>query len=277
MAAKAVAGVSFLSLSCPRTHRALIWARQGLGRGFAVSTACIGLVQSIPTKWHYLVPPASFATASAASFDIFQKLKDPPEAGEEDDAAAKKRKPSDRVIRLVDEVMNLTLIEAADLCDLCQEKLAERSGGPTFNAAAVAGRTPFPHPASMFAGMVMPGMMGSMAAPGGMMPPAAGAVPTACAAVGNAAQAAATEVPAENKTEKKEEAKAAFSIKLLGFDAPKKVAVVKEVRAITALGLKESKDLVEQAPKIIKKAVPAAEAEALKVKLEAAGAQVLLE
>ncbi|CBZ56274.1 hypothetical protein NCLIV_066990 [Neospora caninum Liverpool] len=238
-----------------------------------------GCMQQPHRRWHQIVSQANFGTASAASFDIFQKLKDPPETGEEETGAAKKRKPSDRVIRLVDEVMNLTLIEAADLCDLCQEKLAERSGGPTFNAAAAAGRTPFPHPAGMFAGMAMPGMMGAMAAPVGMMPPMAAApaaAPGSAAAPGNAA-APATEATSEKKPEKKEDAKAAFSIKLLGFDAPKKVAVVKEVRAITALGLKESKDLVEQAPKIIKKAVPAAEAEALKAKLEAAGAQVALE
>ncbi|EPT25262.1 ribosomal protein l7/l12 c-terminal domain-containing protein [Toxoplasma gondii ME49] len=248
-------------------------AVQGFGAwAKSAQSACVPYHQN---GWHQISSQAAFGTAPAASFDIFQKLKDPPEAGEDAGATAKKRKPSDRVIRLVDEVMNLTLIEAADLCDLCQEKLAERSGGPTFNAAAAAGRTPFPHPVGMFAGMAMPGMMGGMTAPVGMMPPMA-AAPAATAGPTSAAPPEAA-AASEKKPEKKEDTKAAFSIKLLGFDAPKKVAVVKEVRAITALGLKESKDLVEQAPKIIKKAVPAAEAEALKAKLEAAGAQVALE
>ena len=53
------------------------------------------------------------------------------------------------MLRLVDEIMSLSLIEAADLCDMCQEKLAERSG---FSASAVPGRAPFPHPMAMSAG-----------------------------------------------------------------------------------------------------------------------------
>ena len=52
----------------------------------------------------------------------------------------------------------------------------------------------------------------------------------------------------------------------------KKIAVIKEVRAITGLGLKEAKELVESAPKPVKEAIPKAEAEELKGKLEAAGA-----
>ena len=53
-----------------------------------------------------------------------------------------------------------------------------------------------------------------------------------------------------------------------------KIAVIKEVRAITGLGLKEAKDLVEGAPKEVKGGIPKAEAEELKKKLEAAGAKV---
>ncbi|MHA6289673.1 50S ribosomal protein L7/L12 [Maricaulis sp. CAU 1757] len=56
----------------------------------------------------------------------------------------------------------------------------------------------------------------------------------------------------------------------------KKINVIKEVRAITGLGLKEAKDLVEGAPKAVKEAAPKAEAEELKAKLEAAGASVEL-
>jgi large subunit ribosomal protein L7/L12 len=55
-----------------------------------------------------------------------------------------------------------------------------------------------------------------------------------------------------------------------------KINVIKEVRAITALGLKEAKDLVEGAPKTLKSDVPTAEAEEIKKKLEAAGAKVEL-
>jgi hypothetical protein len=59
--------------------------------------------------------------------------------------------------------------------------------------------------------------------------------------------------------------------KLLG---DKKIEVIKEVRAITGLGLKEAKDLVEGAPKTVKEAAPKAEAEEIQKKLEAAGAKV---
>ena len=55
-----------------------------------------------------------------------------------------------------------------------------------------------------------------------------------------------------------------------------KINVIKEVRAITGLGLKEAKDLVEGAPKTVKEGAPKDEAEAIKAKLEAAGAKVEL-
>ena len=73
--------------------------------------------------------------------------------------------------------------------------------------------------------------------------------------------------PAEEKTE--------FTI-FLAAAGDKKINVIKEVRAITGLGLKEAKDLVEGAPKEIKKGVPKKEAEEAKKKLEAAGAKVEL-
>jgi len=72
-----------------------------------------------------------------------------------------------------------------------------------------------------------------------------------------------------------EEVKDKFEI-VLTSAGDKKISVIKEVRAITGLGLKESKDLVEGAPKTIKEDVPTAEAEELKKKLEAAGATVEL-
>ena len=89
---------------------------------------------------------------------------------------------------------------------------------------------------------------------------------TAAAPVAAAAAAAAA-APAEEKTD--------FVI-FLSAAGDKKINVIKEVRAITGLGLKEAKDLVEGAPKEVKKGVPKKEAEEAKKKLEAAGAKVEL-
>ena len=82
-----------------------------------------------------------------------------------------------------------------------------------------------------------------------------------------AAPAAAAAAPQEEKTD--------FSIFLNSF-GDKKINVIKEIRVITGLGLKEAKDLVEAAPKEVKKGVPKKEAEEAKQKLEAAGAKVEL-
>ena len=71
------------------------------------------------------------------------------------------------------------------------------------------------------------------------------------------------------------EAKTDFDVILASFGS-NKIAVIKEVRAITGLGLKEAKELVEGAPKAVKEGVPQAEADELKEKLEAAGATVEL-
>ena len=71
------------------------------------------------------------------------------------------------------------------------------------------------------------------------------------------------------------EVKDSFDVVLKDAGA-NKIGVIKEVRAVTNLGLKEAKDLVEGAPKTVKEAVPKAEAEELKKKLEAAGAKVEL-
>ncbi len=87
------------------------------------------------------------------------------------------------------------------------------------------------------------------------------------AAPAAAAPAAGAAAPAEEKSE--------FTI-FLSSAGDKKINVIKEVRAITGLGLKEAKDLVEAAPKEIKKAVPKKDAEEVKKKLEAAGAKVEL-
>ena len=91
------------------------------------------------------------------------------------------------------------------------------------------------------------------------------AAPVAVAAGGGAAAAAA---PAEEKT--------SFDVILKEIDPAKKIGVIKEVRAVTNLGLAEAKALVESAPKTIKESVPKAEAEDLKKKIEAAGGKVEL-
>jgi|SRR4051812_40858535 len=90
------------------------------------------------------------------------------------------------------------------------------------------------------------------------------AAAVAAAPAGGGAAAAA---PAEEKTE--------FTIVLKEAGA-NKIGVIKEVRAITGLGLKEAKDLVEAAPKPVKEGANKAEAEDIKKKLEAAGAKVEL-
>ena len=90
---------------------------------------------------------------------------------------------------------------------------------------------------------------------------------SAAAAVAVAGPAAAAAAPAEEKTE--------FSVILLAA-GEKKIEVIKEVRAITGLGLKEAKDLVEGAPKPVKEGVNKDEAEKVKAQLEKAGAKVEL-
>jgi large subunit ribosomal protein L7/L12 len=118
--------------------------------------------------------------------------------------------------KLVDELSALTVIEAADLSKLLEEK---------WGVSAAA--------------------------------------PVAVAAAGGAAAAA----PAEEQTE--------FTV-VLTKAGDKKIEVIKEVRAITGLGLKEAKDLVEGAPKNVKEGVSKGDAEKFKKQLETAGASVEL-
>jgi len=94
-----------------------------------------------------------------------------------------------------------------------------------------------------------------------------GIEPAAGGAVMVAGPAAAAAEPVEEKTE--------FDVILVDAGA-NKINVIKEVRAITGLGLKEAKDLVEAGGKAVKEQAPKAEAEELKKKLEAAGAKVEL-
>jgi large subunit ribosomal protein L7/L12 len=118
--------------------------------------------------------------------------------------------------RLVDDLSKLTVIEAADLAKLLEEKWGVSA------AAAVA----------------------VAAAPGG-----------------------AAAAPVEEKTE--------FTVVLTSY-GEKKIEVIKEVRALTGLGLKEAKELVEGAPKPVKEGVSKDEAEKVKAQLEKAGAKVEL-
>jgi large subunit ribosomal protein L7/L12 len=119
--------------------------------------------------------------------------------------------------KIVDELSTLTVLEAAELAKMLEEKWGV-----------------------------------SAAAPVAMMAAGAGAAPAAAA---------------EEKTE--------FTVVLAAAGA-QKINVIKEVRAITSLGLKEAKDLVEGAPKPVKEGVNKEEAEKIKKQLEAAGATVEL-
>jgi len=92
------------------------------------------------------------------------------------------------------------------------------------------------------------------------------AAPVAFAAAPGAAAAGAAAAPAEEQTE--------FAVTLKEYPADKKVTVIKVIREITGLGLKEAKDLVEGVPSLVKEGVAKADSEAMKKKLEEAGAKV---
>jgi large subunit ribosomal protein L7/L12 len=93
------------------------------------------------------------------------------------------------------------------------------------------------------------------------------AAPVAFAAApGAAAGGAAAAAPAEEQTE--------FTVTLKEYPADKKVTVIKVIREITGLGLKEAKDLVEGVPSVVKEGVAKADVDGMKKKLEEAGAKV---
>jgi len=121
-----------------------------------------------------------------------------------------------KIEKLVEDLSALTVLEAADLAKLLEDKWGVSAAAPVAAAAA---------------------------------PAAAGGAPAA------------------EQTE--------FTV-ILTDAGDKKINVIKEVRAITGLGLKEAKDLVEGAPKTVKEGVAKADAEAMKKKLEAVGAKVEL-
>ena len=131
-----------------------------------------------------------------------------------------------KIEKLVEDLSSLTVLEAADLAKLLEEKWGVSAAAPVAVAAAPAGG-------------------GAAAAPAG----------------------GAAAAPAAEKTE--------FTV-ILADAGDKKINVIKEVRAITGLGLKEAKDLVEGAPKEVKADVPKDEAAKIKKQLEDAGAKVEL-
>ena len=92
------------------------------------------------------------------------------------------------------------------------------------------------------------------------------AAPVAVAAAPGGAAAGAAAAPVEEKTE--------FTVTLKEYPADKKVSVIKVIREITGLGLKEAKDLVEGVPSTVKEAVSKADSDAIKKKLEDSGAKV---
>jgi len=92
---------------------------------------------------------------------------------------------------------------------------------------------------------------------------AAAAMPMAMAPGAGGGAAAA---PAEEKTE--------FNVSLVSFPADKKINIIKAVREVTSLGLKEAKDLVEAVPKVLKEGVPKEEAETIRKKFDEVGAKV---
>ena len=94
---------------------------------------------------------------------------------------------------------------------------------------------------------------------------AAAAMPMVMPGAGAGGGAAAA-APAEEKTE--------FNVTLVSFPADKKINIIKVVREVTSLGLKEAKDLVEAVPKAIKEGVPKEEAEAIRKKFDEVGAKV---
>ncbi|HEX5008133.1 MAG TPA: 50S ribosomal protein L7/L12 [Hyphomonadaceae bacterium] len=92
------------------------------------------------------------------------------------------------------------------------------------------------------------------------------AAPVAMVAAGGAAAGGAAAAPAEEKTE--------FTVSLKEYPADKKVGVIKVIRELTGLGLKEAKDLVEGVPSVVKEGVNKADSDNMKKKLEEAGAKV---
>ncbi|BAF22247.1 uncharacterized protein [Oryza sativa Japonica Group] len=101
---------------------------------------------------------------------------------------------------------------------------------------------------------------------------------TSSAASGAAATGAAGDAASGSAgAEEAAAVKTSFDVKIEKYEAAAKIKIIKEVRAVTDLGLKEAKELVEKAPVVVRSGLPKEEAEALAAKLKAAGAAVALE
>merc|ERR1712025_657067 len=91
-----------------------------------------------------------------------------------------------------------------------------------------------------------------------------------------ASMSAPADTPSAAPVEEQVEEKTSFEVVLSGFDASSKIKVIKEIRGITSLGLKEAKELVENSPKSLKDGVTKEEAEEIKSRVEAVGGKVEL-
>ncbi|GAW79487.1 50S ribosomal protein L7/L12 [Plasmodium gonderi] len=227
-------------------------------------------------KWYNTSGGTGGSRRFSSSFNLFDKIKDvnksnsSEEGNEENDM--KKRKPSKKVLKLVDEILNLTLIEAADLCDICQEKL---DGNKQFNNSFFVNRNPFPHPSSFFAAGNFPPPNVNMSMNAAY--PIQGNAPSGSQETTAQSSKAQNEQSESKKKEEKKNTKTTFNVKLEKFDVKNKINTIKEIRKITNVGLKEAKDMVESAPFYIQKSVPAEKADEMKKRFEELGATIILE
>lgn len=141
------------------------------------------------------------------------------------------KKPSEKVERIVQEIMELNLYEAVQVTDLLKDRFGITDEAQLYGFPA-----------------------------GG-----AGAAPAAAAA------------PAGEEAKEEVVEQTEFVLKLESFDAKSKIKVIKEIRAITGLGLKQAKEFVEGAPSVIKEAVSKAEGEEIAAKLKEIGGVCALE
>ena len=172
--------------------------------------------------------------------------------------------------KIIDELSTLTVVEAAELSKKLEEKWGVTAAAPVAVAAAGGAAAPAGEEKSEFSLF--------LAAAGDKK---INVIKEVRAITGLGLKEAKDLVEAAPKeikggvAKKEAEEKSEFTI-FLAAAGDKKINVIKEVRAITGLGLKEAKDLVEGAPKEIKAGVPKKEADEFKKKLEAAGAKVEL-
>ncbi len=172
--------------------------------------------------------------------------------------------------KIIDELSTLTVVEAAELSKQLEEKWGVTAAAPVAAAAAPTGGAPAGEEKSEFTVF--------LAAAGDKKINVIKEVRAVTSLGLKEAKDLVEGAPKEVKSgvnKKEAEEKDEFTI-MLTAAGDKKINVIKEVRAVTSLGLKEAKDLVEAAPKEVKAGVNKKEAEEIKKKLEAAGAKVEL-